>query len=433
MRKWIWLISLLPILFTPLVLAAEKAFLLNIDGPIVPAVQDYIKRGLDQAVNEHAALVILQINTPGGLESTTRKINDTIIASPVPIVAFVAPSGARAASAGTYIVYASHYAVMANGTNIGAASPVNLMGTEEVSVEDKKAMNDSAAYLRSLAELRGRNSSWANDAVYQSKSISAIEAKKQNVVNEIADNYPQLLQTINGKPVTVQGKTQHLNTTNIQIETIPHDWRYSFLTFITNPNIAYILMLIAIYGLFFELSSPGLILPGVTGIIALLLVLYAFELMPINYVGLTLVCIGIAFMIFEIFVSSFGIIGIGGVIAFIIGSVMLFDLDDPNYHLTWTLIFAMSFISIGFFFMVLMLVFRAHKQAIITGKEGLIGSEGLVLSVMNEQVVVSILGEIWDAQSPVMLNKGDRVKVTAVHGLKLMVEPIAKRHSVLGD
>jgi len=205
------------------------------------------------------------------------------------------------------------------------------------------------------------------------------------------------------------------------------DNQHSFLTFITNPNITYLLILVAIYGLFFELSNPGFLLPGIIGIISLLLVLYAFQLMPINYIGLTLLCIGIALMIFEVFMPNFGLIAAGGIIAFIMGSIMLFDLDNPDHHLSWILIFAMSFLSVAFFFMLLNLSLRAHKKAILTGKEGLIGSEGIVLSVMNEQVTVSVFGEIWNASSHIALRNGEKIKVTAVQGLTLTVEPLEKR------
>jgi membrane-bound serine protease (ClpP class) len=358
-----------------------------------------------------------------------RGINKAIINSPLPIIAYVYPSGARAASAGLFIMYASHLAAMASGTNAGAASPVSLFGmpkqtdATQQSSEEKKVMNDAAAYIRSLAELRGRNANWGELAVRQAASVSANEAKQLKVIDEIADDYPQLLQKIDGHTVNIHGVSEKIKGKNVQLERIAPDWRYQFLAFITNPNIAYMLMLIAIYGLFFELSNPGLVVPGVVGVIALLIVLYAFQLMPINYTGLALVVFGIACMIFEVVVSSFGIIGIGGIIAFIIGSVMLFDIHDEYYRITWSLIVVMSAISILFFSIVIHLAIKSYKKAVVTGQEGLIGSDGIVLSVMNEKMVVRVLGEIWDATSTHSLKPGDSIKVAKVQGLVLTVEP----------
>lgn len=426
MCKRIWLLSLC-VLFSVAAFASDKAVVLELNGAISPASQDFFKRGLNYAESQHAKLVILKLNTPGGLETSMRGITEAIIASPIPVITLVSPSGARAASAGTFIVYASHVAAMASGTNIGAASPINLMGTDKttkkLSTEEQKASNDAVAYIRSLAELRKRNADWAESAVRQAASISAEEAKKLHVIDLIAQDYTDLLKGIDGREVSVRGKPQKINSQNLQIETVQPDWRYEFLNFITNPTIAYLLMLVAVYGLFFELSNPGLVMPGVVGIIALLLVLYAFQLIPVNYAGLILVLLGIAFMIFEVIVSSFGVIGLGGIIAFMIGSVMLFDIHDPNFRITLTLIVTMGVITFVFFFMVLSLAIRSHKRAIVTGHEGLIGREGTVISMMNEQVIVRVLGEIWEARSPVMLTPGQKIKVKNVKGLMLFVEP----------
>lgn len=427
---------LLFLLLTNIALAG-KVILLNVKGPIGPAVQDYITRGINYAENEHASAVLIKLDTPGGLETSMRGINEAIISAKIPVITYVAPEGARAASAGTFIMYASHFSAMAPGTNIGAASPVQLFsGTNptdkkpaEATPEEKKAVNDASAYIRSLAQLRGRNIEWGESAVRQAASLSGEEAKKLKVIDETADSDTELLNKLDGRQTLIQGKLQKVSTKDATIESKPPDWRYDFLSFLTNPNIAYILMLIAMYGLFFELANPGAILPGVVGIIALLLVLYAFQLLPINYAGLALVVIGVFFMLFEIYVSSFGIIGIGGIIAFIIGSIMLFDVHDPNFRVTWQLILIMSMVTAIFFLMVLGLAIRSHKKAIVTGAEGLMGYEGEVLSIMNEQIVVRVAGEIWNAKSSAPLKIGDKIKVKQVTGLTLIVVPIENHRS----
>lgn len=428
MRKWTWLCSLIfMLLVSPLAHAAGQAIILNITGPIGPATQDYIQRGINQAEKVHASAIILRIDTPGGLETSMRGITEAIISSSVPVIAYVTPSGARAASAGVFIMYASHIAAMAPGTNIGAASPVSLLSSGksfEGSTEAKKAMNDAAAYIRSLAQLRNRNTEWGELAVRQAASLSADEAKRDNVINVIASDYPQLLQAVNGQTVLVNGVEEKLNTSNLQLVNMPQDWRYQFLSFLTDPNVAYILMLIAVYGLFFELSSPGMVLPGVTGVIALVLMLYAFQLMPINYTGLTLMLIGIIFMLFEVYVTSFGIIGIAGVISFLLGSVMLLNDTSSYYHIAWSLIITMSVFTSAFFFLVLNLVFRAHRKAVVSGQEGLIGCSGVVLSTDQDKTAVRVMGEIWAASSRHALVPGQRIRVVKVQGLSLHVEPL---------
>lgn len=421
MARWILCLWLL---LASSVFAANKAILLTIDGAIGPATQDYIHRGIDYAKAQDAKVIILQINTPGGLASSLRGINQDIISSTVPVIAYVAPSGARAASAGTFLVYASHLSAMAPGTNIGSATPVNLMATsDKKSPEQAKAMNDSVAYIRSLAELRGKNAEWAEKAVREAANISADQAKRLQVIDHIAPDYPSLLKQIDGKSVAVNEILHKIDTKNIEIEKYTPDWRYDFLSFITNPNVAYILLLIAFYGLFFEFSSPGAIIPGVVGLISLLLVLYAFQLMPVNYTGLALVFVGIAFMLFEVYSSSFGILGIGGAIAFIIGSILLFDVNDPNYKLTLRIIGLMSMVTIAFFFILISLAYRSQKQAVVSGREALIGSEGIVLSSKGENVIVRVAGEIWEAQATEKLKTGDKVRVTEIEGLKLTVQP----------
>lgn len=418
--------SLFIILFSSYTFALQQGLVLNVCGPIDPAVQDYIQQGLNQAVKDKDSLVILKLDATTGLEASMRGINAALVNSPIPVVTYIAPSGAEAANTSTFIVYASHLAAMAPGTNIGAASPIHAGGNyntlSENSVSLKKASLDAAAYIKSLAAVNGRDGSFGEQTIQPSGKLSADQALKQHVVNVVANNFPDLLQKINGMTVSVQGKNVTIDSKDLKLKPYEKNWRFDLITILSDPNIVYLLLFIAIYGIFFELSNPGMILPGVLGVVALVFTLYAFQLMPINYIGLTLLLIGIAFILLEVFLTSYGILGVCGVVAFIFGSIMLFDAHDPNYRLTPALIFSMSILTLAFFFMVLTLAFRSHKKAIVTGAEGLVGSEGVVISIMNEQIVVRVFGEIWDAKSHQALKTGDKVKVTAVHGLQLTVE-----------
>ena len=431
----------------------NTALLLDINGAIGPAVQDYVERGIASAAKEGAKLVILRIDTPGGLETSMRGINKAILASSIPVAAYVAPSGARAASAGTFIVYASHIAAMAPGTNLGAASPVAIgseFGSKEPDSKDlkanvnadldtheKKAKEDAAAYIRSLAKLRGRNIDWAEKAVLEAVSISSDEALKLGVIDMIANNETELLKLMNGKVVTVLGKPETLKTAELNIKPMKADWRFDFLASITNPTVAYILLLIGIYGLFFEFSSPGFVLPGVAGAICLLLALYAFQLLPINYVGLALLILGVACMIFEIYISSFGILGIGGAISFIIGSILLMDTESENYKIAWQAILMMSIVTIAFFLVVFNLAIRSLRKKVVTGSEGLIGEIGEVISIKKsddtenlkqKEITVRVHGELWTAKAEVSVVIGQQIRVKALSGLLLLIEPVSTEH-----
>lgn len=406
--------------------ALDKAIILEVNHAIGPATQDYLVRGINDANRQQKAGVIIELNTPGGLESSMRGITAAILSSSIPVIAYVYPSGARAASAGLFILYASQLSAMAEGTNIGAATPVNLAGESEknqATVKDSKAINDASAYIKSLAELNHRNITFAVEAVRKARSLSATEALKENVINVIANNYDELLQKAEGQKITLNNQSQILHTQNWQLERQAPDWRTQFLSWITNPNIAYLLMLLAFYGIFFEIYQPGMILPGVIGAISLLIVLYAFQLLPINYAGLLLIILGIGFIILELFVTSF-IMGIGGVIAFIIGSIMLFDIEGPYFQLSWSLVFFMSVTTLIFLFLMLTLVIKAHRKKSITGKEGLLHHEGIVTNIQDNGYTVTVLGELWHAKSSKTLQIGDKIRVTAVNGLLLTVEPV---------
>lgn len=408
--------------------AAKTAVLLNVTGAISPATQDYIQRGIDHAETQHAALIILRLDTPGGLASSMRAIDQTILASSVPVVTYVSPSGARAASAGTFIMYASHVAAMAPGTNIGAASPVHIgfsqTSQKNLSTEDKKTINDAASYIRSLAELRGRNVIWAEQAVREGVSLSAEEALKQKVIDVIAPTLPALLQSINGRTINLQKTQQILQTNNLDVQEFQHDWRFQFLSIITDPSVAYILLLIGIYGLFFEFYNPGFVLPGVAGAIGLLLALYAFQLLPINYAGVALLLFGIVCMVAEVVMTSFGVLGIGGVVAFVIGSIFLLDTNAPGFAVAWQIIALMAAISALFFFVVINLAIRSSQRKVVTGHEALAGSIGEVIEYTNNQYQIRIHGEIWRASSAQPLRLGQKVRVLKVSGLLLTVEPL---------
>lgn len=419
--------------------AEAKAYLIEIDGAIGPVTQDLIVRTIDQADTENAELVILRMNTPGGLDHSTRKIIKAILASSVPIVTYVAPSGSRAASAGTYILYASHIAAMAPATNLGAATPVPIGGlpdfsppaTGDESTEEpkpapatrmeKKIVNDASAYIRGLAKLRGRNEAWAEQAVRDAVSLTANEALEKNVIDLIAKDLSDLQQQLNGRGISTSTGSVVLDTHVLQIERITPDWRSRLLGIITDPNIAYILILVGIYGLILEFSNPGSILPGTVGAIALLLALYAFQILPISYAGLGLLLLGLAFIIAEVFATSGGILGLGGVIAFVLGSIILFD--DEHLAVSLPLIGGTAAVAAGFLLWVLSKLASIRRSKVVSGMEDMIGKIGEASEDFVHEGRVHLGGESWQARSPTPLKSGEKVRVTAMDHLVLDVEP----------
>ena len=417
------------------------ALLVDLDGAVGPASARHVTRAIREAQADRAVqLIILRMNTPGGLVTSMREMIAGIIASRVPVVGYVAPSGARAASAGTYILYATNVAVMAPGTNVGAATPITLGGpglpSTEPDQKDKgggasdeetlktKVVNDAVAFIRSLAELRGRNVKWAEEAVRKAVSISASEALKLGVIDLIADDVPDLLQQLDGRKVKI-GKTEEpLATKGLTVRHVEPDTLTDILSIITDPNIALILMMIGIYGLIFEFfAAPGTFGPGVIGALCLVLGLYALNQLPFNYAGLALLLIGVVCMILEAFTPSFGVLGIGGLTAFVLGAAFLFDTDVPAYRLSWTVIGAMALTSGLMLSVVLGYVWRTMRRPLAGGELGLVGRTATVQDWSGTSGHVFIHGERWAARSQQELNEGQSVRVLRLDGLTLVVTP----------
>jgi len=436
----------------------RRGVLLEINGPIGPATSDYIVRGIERAAEERVGLVVLQMDTPGGLDTAMRDIIKAILSSPVPVVTWVAPSGSRAASAGTYILYASHVAAMAPATNLGAATPVPVGGSpppaaprdgdgdkdgdkdgetgddeagprEPRSAPEAKALNDAIAYIRGLAERRGRNADWAEKAVREAASLTAERAVEENVVDLIAADMGQLLEVLDGRTIALDSGDVELRTAGMVITRSAPDWRTELLAVITSPSVAYMLLLAGIYGLMFEGYNPGAILPGVVGAICLLLALYAFQVLPVNYAGLGLMVLGVVLMIAEVFVPSFGALGIGGVIAFVVGSVILMDTDVPGFGLPTTLIASVALVGGTAMMGIVWFAVRATRQPIVSGREQMIGAPAEALEDFVGRGFVRVHGERWTAVSTVPVQRGQRLRVTAMHGLELNVAPLDSKEA----
>jgi membrane-bound serine protease (ClpP class) len=418
---------------------------LQIRGAIGPATAQYIEHGLEVAQRRGSPFVILKIDTPGGLETSMRQIVSAILASPVPVVGYVAPSGARAASAGTYILYACHFAAMAPATNLGAATPVVIGGSEPapppktpakngrsapasepgppMSAEQQKILNDSIAYIRGLAQLRGRNADWAEQAVRGAASLPATEALQQHVIDLIAPDLPSLLAQLNGRETQIGERTVRLDTQGVKVVWLKPDWRTRLLGIITNPEIAYGLLLIGIWGLIFEGFHPGLVLPGVVGVIALLIALFAFQLLPTNFAGLALVIIGTGMMAAEFFFPTYGSLGIGGLIAFVVGSLILFSAAS-GLLVARPVIGGLAAVGGLVILGIVYLATRAARRPVVTGTQAMLGANVEAAEDFAARGRVRYGGELWNASSSAPLTAGQAARVVKVEGLTLWVEPL---------
>lgn len=422
------MIRVLVILLFSVCAQAATVRWLTIDGAIGPVSNEMVESALELARQENAEALIIELDTPGGLLKTTRIMCKSILASPVPVIVYVAPSGARAGSAGVFITLASHVAAMAPGTNIGAAHPVGLGGfgsSQDTSgVMEGKVTNDAAAFARTLAEQRGRNAEWAELAVRESKSITEYEALELGVIELIAPSADSLLTLLHGRIVSVDGRQDTLDTSGAIVAETPMSLRLRILDFIADPNIAYILLLLGIYGLFFELYNPGAIFPGVVGAMSLVLAFFSLQLLPISWAGLALIVLAIILFVLEIKITSYGLLSIAGVLSMVLGSLMLFQPGLTGLTIGLGVVIPAAILTAAFFLFVVGMGLRAQARKVVTGAEGLIGEIAVVTTPLALEGKVSVHGEIWSAQGDVALPIGARVKVTRVDGMLLTVESV---------
>ncbi|XPV69662.1 MAG: NfeD family protein [Halarcobacter sp.] len=430
---------LLCFLFIPIFAFSDNITHIKIQDAISPATAKYLNNAFKETKKNNSKLLLIQLDTPGGLASSMREMIQDILNSKIPVVMYVSPKGSRAASAGTYLMYASHIAVMSPGSNIGAATPVNLIenpkSQKEEQTEDKKkenfsqmtttmqkkVINDSIAYIKSIAELRNRNIPWAIKAVKDGESISSQEALKLNVIDFIANDMDELLKEIDKKELVIDGKKIIINTKNANIIFFAPSWKTKILMTITNPNIAYIFLMLALYGILFEMFNPGAILPGFIGFISASLALYSLNILPFNYVGLLLIFFGVVFMLMEVFISGFGILGIAGVFSLATGSFLLFDEKTLGLGVSYPLIIAFSLVSLALFVYILKTLLKTREKKSISGIENIIGSQALVVKVKGNTYKVLSNGELWNATSKEKLNIDDKVTIENIEGLTLQI------------
>ncbi len=416
------LLSLLPG-FLP---AQEKQVnILKINDAITPAIADFIKRGIEQSVKDKAECLVIQMDTPGGLDLSMRDIIKEMMNADIPIVVYVAPSGARAASAGVFITLASDIAAMAPGTNIGAAHPVAVGGGKMDRTMAEKVVNDAVAYIESIAAKKGRNVKWAAKAVRESVSITETEALKIKIIDLIAKDVDDLLAKIDGKTIEKSRRTLKLATKGLKAKTVEMGFRESFLATLSNPNIAYILMMIGLAGLYFELSNPGAIFPGVIGGICLILAFFAFRTLPVNYAGILLILLGIFLFIAEIKIASYGLLSVGGIVSLALGSIMLFDSPLPFLRASLTVIIPTVLVAAGFFIFAVTMTVKAHRAKPATGKEGLLGEVGKATTRIDPEGKVFVHGELWNAYADGIIEEGQKVRVVKAEGLWVKVEKIS--------
>ena len=421
---------LLPaIVFMILILArsplrAQTVDVITLDATINPATADYIGTSIQRAVDDGAVCLVIRLNTPGGLLKSTRVIVSDLLSSRVPVIVYVAPAGSQSASAGTFITLAANIAAMAPGTNIGAAHPVGMQGSEPDSIMNEKATNDAAAFIRTISEKRHRNVAWAEDAVRKSISITETEALADSVIDVVAPTVRELLNQVDGRTVDVEGGQRVLHTRDARIEEFSMDWKHHMLDILSDPNIAYIFMMLGLYGLLFELYNPGSILPGVVGVISIIIAFYSLHTLPINYAGLALIIFGIILFIIEIKVVSHGLLAVGGVLSLFLGSIMLINSESSLefVSISWSVIIPSVLFTAAFFLFIIGLGLKAQRRKPTTGAEGIIGETGVAMADLAPDGQVKIHGEIWSATSAEgSIKGGSPVRVTRVDNLRLTV------------
>lgn len=406
----------------PLTVSAKEILVLTVDGVINPPHSEYVIKGIKKAHEIKAEVIIIKLDTPGGLDTSMREMVKEILNSHVPVVVYVSPKGARAASAGAFITLAAHVAAMAPGTNIGAAHPVAMGGEKMDKTMAEKVTNDAVAYIKSIAQQRGRNVEWAEQAVRKSISSTETEAFKQRVIDIIAEDLNSLIKELDGRKVkTVLGE-KTINSKNAKVTELQMNFRERLLNFLSNPNIAYILLMIGIYGIIFELSNPGAIFPGVIGAISLILAFYSLQTLPINYAAAGLILLGIILFILELKFTSYGLLTLGGIICFVLGSIMLFDTENPLFKLSISVIIPVTIVTALFFALLLRLAYKAYKRKPVTGVEELIGLKGIAKTDIDKHKgMVMVHGELWQAISDEEIKKDQEIIVEQVQGLTLKV------------